>query len=99
MTVANSIISNNSGTGAFNFLPVDEGGCACMTISGSTVSNNADGIFNFGDTFAGPASLTVLNSNVSDNDHGGISNEANDGSAIATIGSTTVSGNSAGGVL
>jgi hypothetical protein len=99
MTVTNSIISNNSGTGAFNFLPVDEGGCACMTISGSTVSNNADGIFNFGDTFAGPASLTVLNSNVSDNDHGGISNEANDGSATATIVSTTVSGNSAGGVL
>ena len=78
---------------------MDEGsGCACMTITDSVVSNNSDGIFNSGFTFAGSANLTVVNSNVSDNDHGGISNGANDGSANVTIESTTVSGNSAGGV-
>jgi len=98
MTVANSIISNNAGEGAINWLPSDGGGCACMTITDSLVSNNTDGIFNIGDAFPGAASLTVVNSNVSDNNNGGISNQGF-GSATATIVSTTVSGNSAGGVL
>jgi hypothetical protein len=98
MTVANSIISNNAGEGAINWLPSDGGGCACMTITDSVVSNNTDGIFNIGDAFPGAASLTVVNSNVSDNNHGGISNQGF-GSATATIVSTTVSGNLAGGVL
>jgi predicted outer membrane repeat protein len=73
-----------------------------MTITDSVVSNNTDGIFNIGDAFPGAASLTVVNSNVSDNNQGGINNIANGGSggsATATIASTTVSGNSAGGVF
>jgi predicted outer membrane repeat protein len=98
MAVANSVISNNAGEGAINWLPSDGGGCACMTITDSVVSNNTNGIFNIGDAFPGAAGLTVVNSNVSDNNHGGISNQGF-GSATATIVSTTVSGNSAGGVL
>jgi hypothetical protein len=102
MTVANSNISNNSGTGVFNSLPFPNGsGCACMTITDSVVSNNnADGISSSGNNFVnGTASLTVVNSNVSDNDGTGISNDGCQGSANATILSTTVSGNSAGGVF
>ena len=118
MTVANSTISNNSGTGAYNVFPSQlaaasntlarnsadqlSGGspCACMTITDSVVSNNTNGFFNAGYAFAfGPASLTVVNSNVSDNDGTGIRNDTFVGSATATIVSTTVSGNSAGGVL
>jgi hypothetical protein len=39
MTVTKSNISNNSFFGALNFLPLPDGsGCACMTISDSTVS-------------------------------------------------------------
>jgi predicted outer membrane repeat protein len=103
MTVANSIISNNSGTGAINLFPfqLDASGhpCACMTITDSVVSNNAaDGIFNVSDAVNEPASLTVVNSNVSDNDGGGISNEATEAIVTATIVSATVSGNSTGGV-
>jgi len=101
MTVANSNISNNSGTGVFNLVPFPDGrGCACMTITDSVVSsNNADGISSSGNNFVnGTASLTVVNSNVSDNDGIGISNDGCQGSASATIVSTTVSGNSAGGV-
>ena len=101
VTVTNSNISNNSLFGALNFLPLPDGsGCACMTISGSTVSNNAPGgIRNSGNNFGnGTASLTVVNSNVSDNDGIGITNNGCQGSASATILSTAVSGNSAGGV-
>ena len=102
MTVANSIISNNSGTGAFNVFPMQfsgGSGCACMTIADSVVSNNdADGISNAGNGFTGTASLTVVNSDVSDNDGGGISNNDTGGNTTATIVSTTVSGNLAGGV-
>jgi predicted outer membrane repeat protein len=77
----------------------DGAACACMTITDSVVSNNnADGISNTGNTVFGPANLTVANSNVSDNDGTGISNNGCDGSATATIVSTTVRGNSAGGV-
>jgi hypothetical protein len=103
MTVANSIISNNSGTGAVNRLPfqIDASGhpCACMTITDSVLSNNADvGISNVGNGFNGTASLTVVNSDVSDNDGAGISNNDGGGNTTETIVSTTVSGNSAGGV-
>jgi hypothetical protein len=97
MTVANSIIGNNSGTGAVNVFPFPGSpACACMTITDSVVSNNADGIDNTDGSLSGPASLTVVNSNVSDNAGRGISNDGFD--AGATILSTTVSGNSAGGV-
>ncbi len=102
MTVANSVISNNSGRGAFNLFPFlfsGGSGCACMTITDSVVSNNnADGIFNGGGSFFGTASLTVVNSDVSDNNGGGIADNASGGNAFATIVSTTVSGNSAGGL-
>ena len=71
-----------------------------MTITDSVVSNNnADGISSSGNNFVnGTASLTVVNSNVSDNDGTGVSIDGCQGSATATILSTTVSGNSAGGV-
>jgi hypothetical protein len=70
-----------------------------MTITDSVVSNNnADGISNAGNSFVGTASLTVVNSDVSDNGGGGIFNNAIGGNTTATIVSTTVSGNSAGGV-
>jgi len=76
--------------------------CACMTITDSVVSNNAEngitnsGVFGFS---TGPATLTVVNSNVSDNDGTGISNDGTEGVATVTIAGTTASGNSAGGVF
>ena len=102
MTVASSVISNNSNIGALNVFPFQfsgGSGCACMTITDSVVSNNnADGISNAGNGFTGTASLTVVNSDVSDNHGGGISNDDGGGNTTATIVSTTVSGNWAGGV-
>jgi predicted outer membrane repeat protein len=75
--------------------------CACMTITDSVVSNNTDGIQNFGFArlYGATATLTVVNSDVSDNDDSGISNEGTEGYATATIFNTTVTGNSAGGAL
>jgi len=87
---------------------------SAATISGLTIRNGAVGIDNFGTltvrncvisgmSVAGidnGSSLTVVNSNVSDNDGWGIYNVTGEfGVVIATILSTTVSGNSAGGVL
>jgi hypothetical protein len=86
------------------------------TISGLTIRNGAEGIDNAGggtltvrncvisgmsvDGIGNVASLTVVNSNVSDNDGFGISNITGEfGVVTATILSTTVSGNLAGGVL
>jgi hypothetical protein len=121
ITVANSIISNNAGTGALNLFapPLPTGGsitsgrnsakqsspdglCACMTITDSVLSNNAGhGIFNivsYG--FAnGGASLTAVNSDISDNEGSGISNDATEGGASATIVTTAVTGNLAGGIF
>jgi len=83
------------------------------TISGLTIRNGATGIYNGGTltvmncVISGSsvggienwASLTVVNSNVSDN-FLGIQNATGEfGVATATILSTTVSGNSAGGVV
>ena len=85
------------------------------TISGLTITNGAEGIDNAGggtltvrncvisgmsvDGIGNVASLTVVNSNVSDNVIG-ISDIAGEfGVVTATILSTTVSGNSAGGVV
>ena len=88
---------------------------AIATISGLTVRNGQDGIDNVGiltvrncvisgnssDGISnGTASLTVVNSNVSDNDGTGIFNTAGELEAVtATILSTTVSGNSQGGII
>jgi predicted outer membrane repeat protein len=87
---------------------------AIATISGLTIRNGADGIDNGGtltvrncvisgnsiDGIGNGASLTVVNSNVSDNDGSGIFNITGElGVVTATILSTTVSGNSAGGVV
>jgi hypothetical protein len=84
------------------------------TISGLTIRNGAGGIYNGGTltvrncVISGMsvggienwASLTVVNSNVSDNDGSGISNSTGGfGVVTATILSSTVSGNSAGGVV
>jgi predicted outer membrane repeat protein len=76
--------------------------CACMTITDSVVSNNAEnGIYNLSSyAFSnGSESLTVVNSNVSDNGGSGIGNHVTAGGASATIVSSTVSGNSAGGIF
>jgi predicted outer membrane repeat protein len=70
-----------------------------MTITDSVVSNNdVDGISNGGNAVSGTASLTVVNSNVSDNAGIGINIAGFEAIASATILSTTVSGNSTGGV-
>jgi hypothetical protein len=84
------------------------------TISGLTIRNGADGIDNFGGTLTvrncvisgmsvagihNVASLTVVNSNVSDNFFGIYNITGEFGVVTATILSTTVSGNSAGGVV
>ena len=66
---------------------------AIATISGLTIRNSADGIDNFGGT------LTVRNCVISDNAFSGISITTQEfGVVTATILSTTVSGNSQGGV-
>jgi predicted outer membrane repeat protein len=87
---------------------------AIATISGLTIRNGADGIDNggtltvrncviSGNSISGVynvSSLTVVNSNVSDNDVSGIFNITGElGVVTATILSTTVSGNSGGGVV
>jgi len=87
---------------------------SAATISGLTIRNGAVGIDNFGTltvrncvisgmSVAGidnGSSLTVVNSNVSDNDGWGIYNITGEfGVVIATILSTTVSGNPFGGVV
>ena len=84
------------------------------TISGLTIRNGAVGIDNFGGTLTvsncvisgmsvggihNVASLTVVNSNVSDNGFGIYNITGEFGVVTATILSTTVSGNSAGGVV
>ena len=84
------------------------------TISGLTIRNGAGGIYNGGTltvrncVISGMsvggienwASLTVVNSNVSDNNGSGISNSTGEfGVVTATILSSTVSRNSAGGVV
>ena len=66
---------------------------SAATISGLTIRNGADGIDNFGGT------LTVRNCVISDNAFSGISITTQEfGVVTATILSTTVSGNSQGGV-
>jgi len=67
---------------------------AIATISGLTIRNGADGIDNFGGT------LTVRNCVISGNSIHGIYNYTQEfGTVTATILSTTVSGNSQGGVF
>jgi hypothetical protein len=106
MTVANSIISNNSGSGAAN----NQG---TLTVNNCVLSGNSTGIFNFGPLtvsncvvsgnsqgIANNGYLTVVNSNVSDNAQSGISFTAPDFVVLtATIRSTTVSGNLEGGIV
>ena len=67
---------------------------AIATISGLTIRNSADGIDNFGGT------LTVRDCVISDNAFRGIFNYTQEfGVVTATILSTTVSGNLAGGIV
>src|SRR5436190_9103760 len=86
---------------------------SAATISGLTIRNGAVGIDNFGTLTVrncvisgmsvggihNVSSLTVVNSNVSDNFFGIYNITGEFGVVIATILSTTVSGNSAGGVV
>ena len=90
LTVSYCEISGNSGDGIFN------GGT--LTVSNCALSGNSgDGI---GNRAFRAASLTVVNSNVSDNHCIGISNYVEEFATLTvTMRSTTVSGNSAGGVL
>jgi hypothetical protein len=94
----------NGQVGVYNVLPFpNDGGCACMTIIDSVVSNNAEnGIYNSHSAAFlafSSARLTVVNSNVSDNGGSGIRNDTSQGGGSATIVNTTVSGNSAGGIF
>jgi predicted outer membrane repeat protein len=113
MTVANSNISNNSGTGADNQGTLTVTSCVLsdnsnagisnsgtVTVSNCALSGNSgDGIGNRAFS-SGAASLTVVNSNVSDNHFIGISSYVDEFATLpVTMRSTTVSGSSAGGVL
>jgi len=69
-------------------------------LNDSVVSDNIGGISNFNSILIGPSvRLTVINSDVSDNDQDGINNGVYEVVATATIVSTTASGNSTGGVV
>ncbi len=103
VSVSNCVLSGNSIAGLYNYAGQGSVG-ASMTVANSIISNNTDGIQNVGFAldaldYGATANLTVVNSNVSDNDGGGISNEGTEGNATATIFSTAVSGNSVGGVF
>ena len=87
LTVSNCVVSGNSAVGI-----ASAGGT--LTVSNCIVSGNSNGITNNGH------SLTVANCNVSDNGQSGISFTAPDFVVVtATIRSTTVSGNLAGGII
>jgi hypothetical protein len=90
LTVANCVISDNSGSGVENL-------SAAVTITNSTISGNSagrgGGIYTDGGKL--PGNLTVINSTISDNFAslgGGISS----GFSGLTIINSTISGNSAG---
>jgi len=94
MTIADSIISDNSGPGVLNY--------GFVTILNSTLSGNSAGQFVDGGgissgTFKAPARVTVINSTISGNSAswggGGIANYY----WGVTIVNSTISGNSAGG--
>jgi predicted outer membrane repeat protein len=87
LTVSNCVLSGNSAGGMASF-----GGT--LTVSNCVVSGNSQGIANNG------YNLTVVNSNVSDNAHSGISFTVPQFVVVtATIRSTTVSGNLEGGIV
>jgi predicted outer membrane repeat protein len=87
LTVSNCVVSGNSAVGI-----ASAGGM--LTVSNCVVSGNSNGITNHGH------SLTVANSDVSDNGQSGISFTAPDFVVVtATIRSTTVSGNLGGGIV
>jgi hypothetical protein len=87
LTVSNCVLSGNSAVGVASF-----GGT--LTVSNCVVSGNSYGIANNGHN------LTVVNSNVSDNGHSGISFTAPEFVVVtATIRGTTVSGNLEGGIV
>ena len=95
LTIANTIISDNSESGLFNQ------GCLVMILD-STLSGNSAGQENAGggisspSTFKRPGSITIINSTISGNSAGaggGIS--ASDWTGL-TIVNSTISGNSAG---
>src|SRR5262249_17512587 len=87
LTISNCVLSGNSTGGIQSF-------AGTLTVSNCVVSCNSQGIFNNGH------GLTVVNSDVSDNAYSGINFSAPDFVAVtATIRSTTVSGNSDGGII
>jgi hypothetical protein len=92
LTVSYCEISGNSGDGIFNGGTLTVSNCALSGNSGDGIGNRAPS--------SGEASLTLVNSNVSDNHFIGISNYVDEFAVLTTtIRSTAVSGNSAGGVL
>ena len=93
LAVSNCVLSGNSRDGIFN--------SGILTVSNCVLSgNSSDGIGNDGLFSGQTASLTVVKSNVSDNGLSGIFNSAVElGVVTTTIRSTTVSGNSLGGVV
>src|SRR6476646_7807670 len=89
LTIANSIISDNSGPGIYNFAFM---GSATITILSSKLTGNRGGIFTRG--FEGGTNVTVSNSTVSGNSAdlgGGIYSYW----SAVTIVNSTLSGNSA----
>jgi hypothetical protein len=93
LTVANCIISDNSGPGVYNF-------SANVTITNSTISGNCvdngggGGIYTDGSKL--PGNLTVINSTISGNFASDIGSGIFSGSSFLTIINSTISGNSTG---
>jgi hypothetical protein len=87
LTVNNSTVSNNTGSGINNY--------GSLTVSGSTISGNSTRGDGGGIENIGGGTLTVTNSTLSNNSGsgGGISNE---GGCTATVSGCTLSNNSAG---
>jgi predicted outer membrane repeat protein len=95
MTIADSMISNNSGPGVWNVV-------GFLTVLNSTLSGNSagqamhgGGILS-GTFFKGPAFVTVMNSTISGNSAPGVGGGIAGGYWGVTIVNSTISGNSAG---
>lgn len=98
LTVANSIISGNTGGGIFN------GGSPGyygknLTVTNSIISGNQGTGIASGDFFFGDARVTVQNSTISNNSDGGIAISNNDyGLVNTTVTNSTISGNQNTGI-
>ena len=93
MTISDSMISNNSGSGVSNvagFLTVLD-----STLSGNSAGQDGGGIMS-GPLFKTPADVTIINSTISGNSAPGFGGGIAGGYWGVTIVNSTISGNSAG---